>query len=233
MSESFYKHCKLFPIYGSGQGSGNSQALWCLISSVLFDLYEKKAHGATYYSPDLTISVRIFLIGFVDDKSGSTNDFLLKQAAPPEHYISLATHDAQCWNDLLKLSGGALEDSKCSYHVLYYDFTINGLPILRGTVVPLIKIKFNNATTATPLKSKSAYNAHKILALIRNQQGPKMQHGKQSSSRIKGTQISLREIPSIESMFGLITMQSISQVSASRFHQVICQKVSANNYKHK
>jgi hypothetical protein len=136
VSESFFQHGELFKIYGSGQGSGNSPGLWCIISSVLSDVYETKAHGATFYSPCLSVSVTIFLIGYVDDKGGSTNDFLLLTQAPTAHYIEKAAYDAQRWNDVLKLSGGELEETKQSYHVMYYDFTMSGLPILRGSVTP-------------------------------------------------------------------------------------------------
>ena len=94
VSETFYKHCEAFPIFGSGQGSGNSPALWCIISSVLFDVYQKKAHGVCFYSPDMSRSVTIYLVGFVDDKSGTTNDFLLPTAVSPSHYIDLAHQDA-------------------------------------------------------------------------------------------------------------------------------------------
>lgn len=36
VSEEFYANCQAFPIYGTGQGSGNSPAIWCIVSSVLF-----------------------------------------------------------------------------------------------------------------------------------------------------------------------------------------------------
>ena len=146
-------HSELFPIYGSGEGSGNSQGLWCAISSVLFDVYEQQACGVSFYSPDQTITVKLYMIGFVDDTSSSTNDFLLPGPAPLHHYTNLATHDAQQWNDTLQLSGGALEDSKCSYLFMYYEFTRNGQPVLKGrTFKPAISIRFNDNTTPTPQK---------------------------------------------------------------------------------
>ena len=37
ISEEFYQHSIAFPIFGTGQGSGNSPAIWCFISSILFD----------------------------------------------------------------------------------------------------------------------------------------------------------------------------------------------------
>ena len=47
VSEEYFTHCSFTPIYGTGQGSGNSPAIWCVISSVLFTSHESKAHGAT------------------------------------------------------------------------------------------------------------------------------------------------------------------------------------------
>jgi hypothetical protein len=38
VSDEFYKNCQAFPIYGTGQGSGNSPVIWCIVSSVLFSL---------------------------------------------------------------------------------------------------------------------------------------------------------------------------------------------------
>ena len=48
ISSISYSHSKLFPIYGSGQGFGNSQGLWRAISSVLFDMYVTQACGASF-----------------------------------------------------------------------------------------------------------------------------------------------------------------------------------------
>ena len=172
ISSTSYSHSKLFPIYGSRQGSGNSPGLWCTISSVLFDVNEKQACGASFYSPDQTITVKLYMIGFVDDTSGSTNDFLLPEPAPLHHYASLATPDTQWWNDTLQLSGGALEDSKCLYHLMYDEFTRNGQPVLKGgTFDPAISIRFNDNTIPTPLNQLSAYTSHKTLKVYKNPDG--------------------------------------------------------------
>ena len=40
ISESEYSHSTQFPLYGSGQGSGNSPALWLFISATLFDVHD-------------------------------------------------------------------------------------------------------------------------------------------------------------------------------------------------
>ena len=166
VSERHYQHCQLFPIYGSGQGAGNSPAIWCVISTILFDTYDEKANGSVFHSPDGSVSTAIHMIGFVDDTSGSVNDFLRDSQAPPEHYIEKAQSDAQRWNDLLSLSGGALNVEKCSYHFLYYTFNVDGLATLQpDSFGPRITIKFHDSDQATPIKQLSSYRSHKTLGV--------------------------------------------------------------------
>ena len=166
VSERFYKHCTLYPIYGSGQGAGNSPAIWCVVSSILFETYEKGAHGASFESPDGSVKTKVYMIGFVDDTSGSANDFRRPSRAPLTHYISKAQDDAQRWNDVLALSGGALNPQKCSYHFMYYDFSIDGLPLLQaGTFGPTITITFNDGAQGSQLTQLSAYKSHKTLGV--------------------------------------------------------------------
>jgi hypothetical protein len=62
VSEQFYQHCSIFPIYGTGQGSGNSPAIWCIISSILFDCHASKANGATFESPDRKHKITLYMI---------------------------------------------------------------------------------------------------------------------------------------------------------------------------
>ena len=166
VSKRHYQHCQLYPIYGSGQGAGNSPAIWCVISTILFDTYEDKAHGATFSSPDGSVKTAVHMIGFVDDTSGSVNDFLRDHPASPEHYIAKAQEDAQRWNDLLSLSGGALNVEKCSYHFLYYTFNVDGLASLQsGSFGPQITIHFHDTEHSTPIKQLSSYRSHKTLGV--------------------------------------------------------------------
>jgi hypothetical protein len=67
--------------------------LWCLISTILFDAYASKAKGATFKSPDGTQVIQIFTIGFVDDTSGSTNDFDSHALQSPDYYLNLDQKD--------------------------------------------------------------------------------------------------------------------------------------------
>jgi hypothetical protein len=105
VSEAFCSHCRAFPIYGTGQRSGNSPMIWCFISSMLFTIHQEQAIGATYTSPDKTISVRLFMVGFVDDTYGSVNDFSCTPPPSPTELVSMAQHDSQLWSYLLHRLG--------------------------------------------------------------------------------------------------------------------------------
>jgi hypothetical protein len=67
VSKEHYQHCTASPVFGTGQGSGNSPTIWLVISSILFTCYSEKAHGARFKSPDKSICVDMFRISFVND----------------------------------------------------------------------------------------------------------------------------------------------------------------------
>ena len=127
-SESSYSHQVEFPIFGSGQGSGNSPSIWLFISSTLCDIHQQISHGAKFVSPDGEEEVKITMVGFVDDCTGTCNDFQPQTQADTSTIASRMQHDAQTWNDLLWCTGGKLELPKCSFHTLHFTFLPNGTP---------------------------------------------------------------------------------------------------------
>eukprot|EP00957_Ditylum_brightwellii_P104753 7983723-Ditylum_brightwellii.AAC.1 len=48
VSEDFYQHCEVFPIYGTGQGSTKLPIIWLIISSTLFDIHKELIIRATF-----------------------------------------------------------------------------------------------------------------------------------------------------------------------------------------
>ena len=63
---------------------------------------------------------------------------------PNQHCIDESEADTQIWNDVVHLSGAALDQSKCSHHFATCDFALSGPPITaEGTFDPGISIKFN------------------------------------------------------------------------------------------
>lgn len=163
-SESFYSHHVEFPIYGSGQGSGNSPSIWLFISSTLCDIHQQLSHGARFVSPDAKEEVKINMVGFVDDCTGTCNDFQYQRQEDTPTIASRMQHDAQIWNDLLWCTGGKLELPKCSFHTLQFTFQPNGTPKANLDHMHS-QIKVTDAETGDQIQipSKRADDPHKTL----------------------------------------------------------------------
>jgi hypothetical protein len=164
ISDLHYSHCASFPIHGTGQGSGNSPCIWLFISSTLFDIHTSKAHGARFITPDGSLQVSFSMVGFVDDSTGSYNDFRPSDQATLGTMFKRMEHDAQAWNDLLYCSGGKLELPKCSFHVLHFDFLPNGRP--QPTIAKydnMIHIIDAESQEKIPIPAKRVFETHKTL----------------------------------------------------------------------
>ena len=62
------------------------------------------------------------MLGFVDDTKSQVNDFNADHQPPSTELLTKMKHSAQLWNNLLWISRGALEHSKCTYHVMEWTF---------------------------------------------------------------------------------------------------------------
>ena len=164
ISELEYSHCPTFPLYGSGQGAGNSPCIWLLISSTLFDIHNSNAFGTTFTTPDGTITSRLTMVGFVDDSTGSCNDFQPQGQCSLEVLAARMQQDAQLWNDLLFCSGGRLELGKCSFHVLHFEFQPDGTPRpMSSTMGQKIELRDSISGRMICIPAKNASEAHKTL----------------------------------------------------------------------
>ena len=105
-----YNHSKDEPIYGTGQGSSNSPAIWLFVSSALMDAYEEWAESAKYSTPMGDCSVDVNMVRFVDDNTGQNNDFFGEPSREKiDAIVEKAMQNAQYWFDLLGArSGGSL-----------------------------------------------------------------------------------------------------------------------------
>lgn len=96
------------------------------------------------------------MIGFVDDSNGQVNSFYdTDDVAHLQELVTKAQHNATKWSELLHATGGSLELSKCSYHVLYGKFSIQGAPVLS-----------NIQSEIPPLQVLSPYRYHPDFGLL-------------------------------------------------------------------
>jgi hypothetical protein len=90
-----YSHSESTPIYGNGQGAGDSPSQWCQQSTMLFDLYSETNEGASMTNSVGDQQVMIPISAFADDtnfwgnddKNEKTVDQLIAQAG---HFMELA-----------------------------------------------------------------------------------------------------------------------------------------------
>ena len=125
VSDDFIEHSQAYPIYGTGQGSGNSPTYWLFISSTLFDLYDNQAQGSTCASHDNKIQLILNIIGFLDDVRNTTNMFY-HNTSTLSTLAETAQTNAQLWHNLLTTINQALKLSKCGYHAIAYAFKSQG-----------------------------------------------------------------------------------------------------------
>ena len=143
-----------------------------MVSSIFFNCYESKAHGALFESPDRSISLQLYRVGFVDDTQSYVNKFEDDVPPSPEEMIRLLTHDSQLWSDLLWASGGALELPKCTYHHWQYYFNPTGAPILHARQTgPDVVLRTGDGSRLETVPFRSPYNAHKTLGYYKSPSG--------------------------------------------------------------
>ena len=215
ISTTYYSHCNDFPIYGTGQGSGNSPVLWLLLSATLFDIHTSQANGATLADPSGLTTLRLSITGFVDDTNACVNEWLPQRDGKLEETLTKAQHDTQLWNDLLFTSGGKLELSKCSYHVLRFSFTADGTPQVNTSSTPpltIIDSVTHNAVQVGPLTS---YAPHKTLGHWKAPAGNSTTQLRVIMSKMKT--ISLRISTSSLSRFGARLAYHAIYVSTLRY----------------
>ena len=167
VSETGYTHSEDFPIYGTGQGSGNSPMIWCFLSCILFNCYDDVAYPTKYCNPDKTQSMDLGMVGFVDDSNGQTNDFMHNESPMTiPRTIHKLEHNIQAWTDILGSSGGALELPKVNNHFVNYGFTARGHPFLMepAMIIPHpVEATDPLTETAHELEFLSPTEAHKTL----------------------------------------------------------------------
>jgi hypothetical protein len=174
LSPISYSHSPQFPIYGTGQGSGNSPMIWCFISSLLYKCYGQQAHAAQYANPDHANPMAWSMIGFVDDSNGQVNVFSeLDSPATMAVMHDRAQKNAQTWAQLLGATGGALELPKCSYHLLYWRFSMQGAPVLANCPPEYrsMEVIDPHTTKVMTLEYLTPHSAHKTLGHFKEPAG--------------------------------------------------------------
>jgi hypothetical protein len=133
------------------------------MSATLFDVHTSMAFGAKIQDPNGSVTVKVSISGFVDNTDTCVNEWHPQQDGRLPRLMEKVQSDAQLWNDLLYVSGGKLEITKCSYHPLRFKFAPDGTPSVETTLPPAIKIIDSMTNTAFQVTPLSPYSPHKTL----------------------------------------------------------------------
>lgn len=122
VSQDFYSNIET-PVYGNGQGAGDSPSQWSQESSLLFQAYSEKINGAHIVNKD-GVGVSIPLAAFADDTNLLGND-----EAGTKTLDQMTTEVQKAfthWNGLLHATGHFMELSKCACYLLFWKFQEDG-----------------------------------------------------------------------------------------------------------
>jgi hypothetical protein len=170
LSTNFYKHSKNTPVYGNGQGTGDSPSQWCQQSTMLFELYSNMNEGMVMSSRDGVHQVSIPLAAFADDANliGNDNDKKLLIDA----LVQKAKHGFTTWNNLLHASGHFMELEKCSCYLWVWDYQEDGYaytipPNELGRNIVVQNLQGNNIE----IKQMPSDKSQKLLGVMKNPMG--------------------------------------------------------------
>ena len=114
------------------------------------------------------------MIGFVDDSNGQVNAIYDNESPSSlQELLTKARANAMEWSYLLQATGGALELSKCSYHVSFWKFSIQGAPVLSNVSkeIPLLQVLHPQSGRTQTLQYLPPSVAHKTLGHYKEPMG--------------------------------------------------------------
>ena len=176
VSEINYAGTEFEPLFGTGQRSGASPAVWLSMVVVLLHTLDRIIPDRMNFDPILSGSPHSRLCdAFVDDTSvGFTSS---NETETLEGLISRLQRVAQTWEHLLYLSGGKLNLSKCSWYVLRWEWQ-NGRPCLQKIrpIDPKLSLVQGSMDQPVEIRRTAPDVSSKMLGILLNPLGDFTDH---------------------------------------------------------
>jgi hypothetical protein len=122
--QEYYSHSEMTPVYGNGQGAGDSPSQWCQQSAMLLDLYGESQEGLTMSDRWGRQVVNIPMAAFADDINLLGNDDGRELSS--EELALTAQQSFTEWSELLHATGHFMELEKCACYLLIWSFQEDG-----------------------------------------------------------------------------------------------------------
>jgi hypothetical protein len=176
VSESNYSGTPFAPLFGTGQGSGASPAVWLSLVVLLLHTFDRIVPHRMHFDPiDGGRSHSRSSDAFVDDTSvGFTSG---NDNTSYDELIARLEFVAQSWEKLLSMSGGKLNLKKCTYFVLQWDWQ-HGRPIIRKLLSadPSVSLTQGQSATRHAIKRTSPTESIRMLGVLLNPMGDFTDH---------------------------------------------------------
>jgi ribonuclease HI/enamine deaminase RidA (YjgF/YER057c/UK114 family) len=167
ISKKYYSHSEKTPIYGNGQGAGDSPSQWSQESALLFDLYENAVMGAQMSFRNGKIATKLPLTAFADDTNLLGNDD--QHTMNTNQLVEQAKQAFQTWDKLLHATGHFMELAKCSCYLSVWDFQEDGYAYTIPPDVLNVEIKVQGANgVQQTIQQLSTDESQKVLGVMRN-----------------------------------------------------------------
>ena len=128
VTEKTYHGTPFEVLFGTGQGSGASPAVWLTLVVILMNTVDRLTPECMYFaSPNGSIKHSRRADAFVDDTALGFSDY---GTMTYHQMVEKLQEIAQRWEKLLHYSGGSLNLKKCFWFVMYWKWH-NGRPICR------------------------------------------------------------------------------------------------------
>lgn len=102
------------------QGNGFAAQAWAAISSILFNIYEKEGFGAEISSATEDKKIKLAGMAFVDDTDLMDME---RDTESIQELIQRTQDGLDLWNQLIEVTGGALEPRKTDWCIVRYKKT--------------------------------------------------------------------------------------------------------------
>jgi hypothetical protein len=155
ISEINYQGTPFECLFGTGQGSGASPAVWLTLVVILLNTIERLTPQRMHFqSPSGHLTHSRLADAFVDDTSICFTDY--GDMTYPG-MVDKLQDIAQRWENLLHFSGGSLNLKKCFWFVMYWQWH-KGQPQCRSICKndPTICLTSGSKTNTTPILKKTA-----------------------------------------------------------------------------
>jgi hypothetical protein len=153
------------PLFGTGQGSGASPAAWLSLVVVIMNTIDKViSDRMRFTSIDGSCTHSRLMDAYVDDTAiGITSG---EDNVNMDTLIGKLERAAQTWEQLLFYSGGALNLSKCSWSIMYWEW-LNGEPTLKepGQANATVQLTQEGSSVTTTIRNQSTQEAQRLLGV--------------------------------------------------------------------